>query len=383
MACINWENASNVKGTSFWESSRSAFRFMRDVKWLTSQQSHEKSCSGKYGVCSACEATVISTEMASHESTCPSFIIPCTHRSNGCPWKGHRQDLLSTHIPHCAYEAIKGFFEIHDQKVSSLSEENMLLRLKVDALDGMVTSLKRESAVMKVSLGPWYRPEGLNRYDASLRVDSSDGHRRRSSEAVGSPSGNAIQSQILSGSMQATTLSSSLSPLMMQTDPLELANYFPPAESGQASGYGATEDRNRLLSSSSTSSSQYNPTHHQAGPANRSSIPLYGSHSQLSPSAVPQPPPAPQTTPVAPLNLSTTIEGSLSGLRESIVTVSSALDSLGRRQDVILAAEAMRTNEEIMSLRAIVHGLRIQVCGEDPEDCTLERRIALLANFVS
>ena len=64
---------------------------------------------------------------------------------------------------------------------------------------------------------------------------------------------------------------------------------------------------------------------------------------------------------VAPLNLSTTVEGSLVGLRESLVTLSAALESQGRRQELALTTEGLRFSEEVGSLKAIVQGLRMQV----------------------
>jgi len=64
---------------------------------------------------------------------------------------------------------------------------------------------------------------------------------------------------------------------------------------------------------------------------------------------------------VAPLNLSTTVEGSLVGLRESLVTLSAALESQGRRQEMALTTEGLRFSEEVGSLKAIVQGLRMQV----------------------
>jgi len=64
---------------------------------------------------------------------------------------------------------------------------------------------------------------------------------------------------------------------------------------------------------------------------------------------------------VAPLNLSTTLEGSLVGLRESLVTLSAALESQGRRQELALTTEGLRFSEEVGSLKAIVQGLRMQV----------------------
>jgi len=67
---------------------------------------------------------------------------------------------------------------------------------------------------------------------------------------------------------------------------------------------------------------------------------------------------------VAPLNLSTTVEGSLVGLRESLVTLSAALESQGRRLELALTTEGLRFSEEVGSLKAIVQGLRMQVSSQ-------------------
>jgi len=69
---------------------------------------------------------------------------------------------------------------------------------------------------------------------------------------------------------------------------------------------------------------------------------------------------------VAPLNLSTTVEGSLVGLRESLVTLSAALESQGRRLELALTTEGLRVSEEVGSLKAIVQGLRMQVSWDNP-----------------
>lgn len=99
-------------------------------------------------------------------------------------------------------------------------------------------------------------------------------------------------------------------------------------------------------------------------PSTRPSITPHSSYLQAQPAGPSVQPslsgPPPQS-PVAPLDISTTLEGSLVGMRESIVTVSAAVDSLSRRQEVALTAESMRTTEEIRSLRAVIHGLRLQV----------------------
>lgn len=53
------------------------------------------------------------------------------------------------------------------------------------------------------------------------------------------------------------------------------------------------------------------------------------------------------------------------GLRESLVTLSAALESQGRRLELALTTEGLRVSEEVGSLKAIVQGLRMQVSWHD------------------
>ena len=64
---------------------------------------------------------------------------------------------------------------------------------------------------------------------------------------------------------------------------------------------------------------------------------------------------------VAPLDFGTTVEGTLGGLRESVLALAAGIDSLGRRSEIALTTESFRFGEEIMSLRASINGLRMQV----------------------
>lgn len=49
------------------------------------------------------------------------------------------------------------------------------------------------------------------------------------------------------------------------------------------------------------------------------------------------------------------------GLRESLITLSEALESQGRRLELALTTEGLRVSEEVGSLKAIMQGLRMQV----------------------
>ena len=297
--------------------------------------------------------------MKRHQETCPDVVVPCPQGPNGCPWKGSRYQV-STHIQTCPYEAIKGFFTTHDQKLTVLTQENSVLRHKLDALEGIVTSLKRELDAAKAALGPWYRPDFPRqslRYSPSP-PEAASSSRRDSSESARRPFAGIVQPTASGGAaIESLHVQASMRPL--QTDSSDIASYFPPAEDlySTAEATAATSDF-PPFSLASTASSSSQVTSQQLGHAPRP-LPLYSNYSQIPPLA--QPPVSPQPTPVAPLNLSTNLEGALSSLRESIVTLSASVDSLGRRQELAVNTEAMRTAEEIRSLRAVVHGLRMQV----------------------
>ena len=69
------------------------------------------------------------------------------------------------------------------------------------------------------------------------------------------------------------------------------------------------------------------------------------------------------TSVVAPLDLGTTLEGALVGLRESMMGLAVGIDSVGRRNEIGLTNETLRLGEEMMSVRAQMHGLRMQMHG--------------------
>ena len=66
---------------------------------------------------------------------------------------------------------------------------------------------------------------------------------------------------------------------------------------------------------------------------------------------------------IAPLDLGNTLEGTLYGLRESMVGLAGMIDGIRRRGEMALANETLRLGEETMSLRAQIHGVRMQVHG--------------------
>jgi len=214
------------------------------------------------------------------------------------------------------------FFAIHDTQKAALLDENALLKRRVDTLESQLRVVEFELRCTQSALGPWFRNSG----STSLSPPSSQ----------------------LPTHSQPTSASTS----RPRTD----LSYFPELP---------LDDRFELPLSYQVASEQIWPQPPPERPefpslSNRAS--MNGIPTQNWPN-LSYPPTVTRShqTVIAPLNLNTTLEGSLEGLRESIVGLSTSLDSLGRRSDIALTNETLRLNEEVMSLKATLHGLRMQV----------------------
>lgn len=330
----------------------------------------------------------------SHEALCPSTTVSCSHVSNGCPWTGPRFELASSHLPTCKYEAIKGFFDVFAEKTQTLLDSNTLLKRKVEVLEGMVNALSVENEEVKRALGPWYKPQDNSPFASTSRYTtemvsgrsnrlSTSLHRQSRGESIPvdtTPSLSASGTPVNGGGSVGVHISvpSSTSSGSRPADAEDIAAYFPPAET---EGFIPNESEvwehgdEVLFSPAFTAGTADPPTaDHLRSPSSGQPHLYYDPyiHGHPSTSLYTPPPGAGQGPPsssnspphvptVAPLNISTSLHRTLLFLRESIVTLSSAVESLTRRQDVTLATEAMRTNEEIRSLRVVIHGLRMQV----------------------
>lgn len=190
-----------------------------------------------------------------------------------------------------------------------------MLTQKLSAMEGLAEITRQEVNVLKASLGPWYRPDIGATFARPLPPLSSP-----HMDAGGPLPGEAISLH-------------------------DLTAYFPP------------QPLARNPSAISESAEVASPTFPGA-PSAYSSMPFH-SPRPLSFSASPAA--AVQASPVAPLNLSAGLEGSLSGLHDSLAALASSVDSLGRRNDIALMTETLRLNEEVGSIRGVLHGLRMQV----------------------
>ncbi|KAM6502060.1 hypothetical protein JOM56_002037 [Amanita muscaria] len=271
----------------------------------------------------------------------------CPQSHNGCLFSTMEMDALSDHITSCPFYGIKEFLEISAARHASLLEQNVLLRHRVVALETSVQVLRREMETVRRVLGPWFRAENSN-HTAQTNVASSSPIREGSN-----------QSEL------ATT--ESVRDPSSGTD--TLASYFLPQAAGAPSQQmsDATGRHRRAMVSSL---GHMNQGLHE-------SYPMLGYHPMRSPLMPHVAPQASTTWPIpaagdtvaipqllsmiAPLDLGNSLEGTLTGLRDSVLTLAAGVDSLGRRSEIAVTNESLRFGEETMSLRASIHGLRMQV----------------------
>ncbi|KAF7428201.1 hypothetical protein PC9H_007422 [Pleurotus ostreatus] len=294
-----------------------------EIKFVN-MEAHISECPATTATCPSCYLDMPRSELNSHRETCPEVIIGCSQSANGCPWTGPRH-AGKTHSISCPYEAIKGFFALNQERISAITGENAVLRQKVDTLERQLHATKQDVQVATAALGPWYRAPGIcppisQRVAVDLPIDVQP--------SSASPSN-------YSGNRSPPFPSSNIGGLPPNAaDPF--APFFPRPDASE----------------------QFNPS----SPPETQSLNQFPGRRIVS-GSVPNGSDAmrPVQNSVAPVNLSSTIEGAFESLRESVVTVAISVESLARRNDIALTNEALRLNEEIMSLRANIHGLRMQV----------------------
>lgn len=191
-------------------------------------------------------------------------------------------------------------------------------------------SFKREMVTVKRALGPWYRPaDGYYSVELPVGVQPFSASSSSRSSSVSSPEASTVP-EIGSTYRSAYPPISSSAVVRPTVD--SLAPFFPPDSDDIESVRGPAPTRSQRSSSTTDPLGTFHPRH------------AHG-----------------QSLMIAPLNLSTTLESSLHGLRESVVGLAASVDSMGRRHEIALTNETARMAEEVGGLRAGLHGLRMQV----------------------
>ncbi len=248
----------------------------------------------------------------------------CEHSQYGCSWNDRRQELAA-HMRGCPYESLKGFFTMHASRMTSLEAENAALRNQVERLQMTQDVLRKDLQSARCSLGPWFRPAD--------------------SQPPLAPAAHARPERLVQRHRMSVPLSS--------------ASFGHPLDFMEGADSGIHVHSTTTIHDPSSSPESDWPTESTSGFVITQHEPHHTSppdmaHPRMSSYSHAQ-------TWVAPIDLTTSLEGCLTSLRSSIVNLATALDSQERRQDIALATETLRMHEEVASLRAIVQGLRMQV----------------------
>ncbi|KAF9114333.1 hypothetical protein BGX27_011153 [Mortierella sp. AM989] len=273
---------------------------------------HMESCPYKRVDCLMCNTKVLKSEL-SHIKECPRQIIPCSLSEFGCPWKGPRFDLEAIHIPQCPYEAIRGFLEISKSKMEALEQENRHLKGIFHDLKPQVQQLRDQVGQMAESL------ELILQQEQQQAAGGNGG---------ANPFGNSVgMFGYMDMNYQQYNPGHHLAqpPMLGRNDSFEMTGGM---DERIAENEMRVMHRNSSIGAESMTSNSNN-----GGLVNAAS-----------------------TADTHELLISENER-----IRSEIETLTANLASLELKQNMAIMTESMRMQEEVQSLRAVCHGLRMQM----------------------
>ncbi|ORZ16666.1 hypothetical protein BCR41DRAFT_322178 [Lobosporangium transversale] len=278
---------------------------------------HHKTCPAESVTCPHCETTRARLRHLEHIKTCPQQIIPCTLSEFGCPWKGPRFDLEAIHIPQCPYEAIRGFLELSKSKMEALEQENQHLR-------GIFHDLRPQVQQLRDQVG---------QIQESLQLIAEQEQEQAAGSNINN-SGGGISFGTLGGFMDM--------------------NYHQYQHRPQFSPRIDRRESYDLVSVNGVDN-EMEMERQRASTMNRNNS--IGAESMMSSGAG-------AGGVMTPGNAAEAHELLISEnerIRSEIETLTAGLASLELKQNMAIMTESMRIQEEVQSLRAVCHGLRMQM----------------------
>ncbi|KAI9270468.1 hypothetical protein BDA99DRAFT_501856 [Phascolomyces articulosus] len=107
-------------------------------------EDHHRLCPAEIIQCPHCETSRSRSEHTAHLLTCPKHPVSCKHSEFGCRWSGEREKLESEHLKNCAYEGIKDYLQLQQQKEQSLREEVQSIRKENEMLKRQQGNLSQQ-----------------------------------------------------------------------------------------------------------------------------------------------------------------------------------------------------------------------------------------------
>lgn len=248
-----------------------------------------------------------------HIKQCPQQIIPCTLSEFGCPWTGPRFELGANHIPQCPYEAIRGFLEISKAKMEALEQENQHLKGLFHDLKPQVQQLRDQVGQMAESLQLLMQQE---QQQAAGGVGGSNSFGGTGAGMLGFMDMNYQQFQ------HSHPLSQQL---IMDRNSYD--SYDIPGPIDEIVNEGGMRVLHRNITYGAEPNGNNNGGLNGGTPADAHEL-LISENERI---------------------------------RSEVETLTANLTSLELKQNMAIMTESMRLQEEIQSLRAVCHGLRMQM----------------------
>ncbi|PCH43579.1 hypothetical protein WOLCODRAFT_164556 [Wolfiporia cocos MD-104 SS10] len=262
----------------------------------------------------------------------------------------------------------------------TLVAENAMLRLRLSALEGMVNVMRQELQDVQRALGPWYRPRVA---DTQSSPNQGELRPETSSTSPSAPPVAPFSTASSNESNDTTRTEHASAPrptgLTSDVSSTDFASYFPSAEEVDVDVYSPNLLRSvsqgqplpprRATAMHASASEQRSapappqpqpqPTQPVFSPATFSPIYPHGPSSFGTPLAYSTPSAAlpPTAIQVPPLDPTQPLPHTLASLHASLASLAGALGALASTR----AQESLYTGEELRSLRAGVHGLRMQM----------------------
>ncbi|KAG0229852.1 hypothetical protein BGW42_001317 [Actinomortierella wolfii] len=298
---------------------------------------HHKSCPAESVTCPHCNTTRTRLRHLEHMETCPQQLIGCTHSEFGCPWQGARFELQALHIPQCPYEAIRGFLELHKTKTEALEQENQRLRSLYYDLRPQVQQLREQVSGLA---------ESVQLLTGASQERGGDGGQSMTF-------GFQDTSQLPYTATQQHRPQYNHHPLGIE--PLENSHHVSLLDNDLGIEYPRRRSSNM---DPALHHHQYYPTNGAdademleppdgtdgttAGLGGGSTEGEHGAHQQQ-------------------LRTRDLLLSENERIRSEMETLTAALASMELKQNMAIMTESIRMQEEIQSLRAVCHGLRMQM----------------------
>lgn len=125
------------------------------IKFKSLDEHNAKKCPAAIVGCASCGEQCARSDYASHIKTCPEHPTSCAQERNGCKWMGPKR-TVEEHLSECAYERIKGFFAINNDRISTLEQENSKYRSGLEIISKRLDSLYAENYDLEADAGYAY-----------------------------------------------------------------------------------------------------------------------------------------------------------------------------------------------------------------------------------